>query len=223
DDELGQQRFTPAHWLGLFSLLFVAGKVGMLLNQSGDNIPAGEAPANAAALSAEGFGTVEVVGDALFRQHLVPFELTAILLLVAVVGAVARGHRAGPLLVLVEEGHRQGVSGVLQRLDLAGPDLAVEHPGEHNAHGVSIGVIGQLVQATGEAVQGLDGGLWIQPWCRGLGRRVPDRDIGLSLCFGEAHADRPHLSSAGLVGRDRVVGQGLHRCAVHGPGPLQIV
>ncbi len=93
DDELGQQRFTPAHWLGLFSLLFVAGKVGMLLNQSGDNIPAGEAPANAAALSAEGFGTVEVVGDALFRQHLVPFELTAILLLVAVVGAVVLAKR----------------------------------------------------------------------------------------------------------------------------------
>ena len=93
NDELGQQRLTPAHWVGLFSLLFIAGKVGLFLTRSGDNIPAGEAPAHAGSLAAEGFGTVEVVGDVLFRHYLVPFELTAILLLVAVVGAVVLAKR----------------------------------------------------------------------------------------------------------------------------------
>ena len=93
DDELGRQRFTFAHWLGLFCVLFIGGKVSLTLLHSGSNLPAGESPQLATAIAAEGFGTVEVIGDALFRQHLVAFELTAILLLVAVIGAVVLAKR----------------------------------------------------------------------------------------------------------------------------------
>jgi NADH-quinone oxidoreductase subunit J len=34
------------------------------------------------------FGTVKAVGEVLFRQYLLPFEATSVLLLVAIVGAV---------------------------------------------------------------------------------------------------------------------------------------
>jgi NADH-quinone oxidoreductase subunit J len=48
----------------------------------------------------EGFGSIESVGHELFRQGLVPFELSGALLLVAVVGAVAvaRGKQPDPTL-----------------------------------------------------------------------------------------------------------------------------
>jgi NADH-quinone oxidoreductase subunit J len=37
---------------------------------------------------AEGFGSPEAVGTVLFNEYLLPFELTSILLLVAIVGAI---------------------------------------------------------------------------------------------------------------------------------------
>jgi len=52
------------------------------------------------AAAPEGFGTIESLGFELFRQGLVPFELSGALLLVAVVGAVAvaRGKQPDPTL-----------------------------------------------------------------------------------------------------------------------------
>ena len=41
----------------------------------------------------EGFGSVEQVAERLFSGHLLPFELTSLLLLVAVVGAVVLARR----------------------------------------------------------------------------------------------------------------------------------
>lgn len=40
-----------------------------------------------------GFGTVQVVGRALFRQYLLPFEAASIILLTGMIGAVALGKR----------------------------------------------------------------------------------------------------------------------------------
>jgi NADH-quinone oxidoreductase subunit J len=40
-----------------------------------------------------GFGTVQVVGRALFRQYLLPFEAASVVLLVGMIGAVALGKR----------------------------------------------------------------------------------------------------------------------------------
>jgi NADH-quinone oxidoreductase subunit J len=42
---------------------------------------------NVAALP-EGFGTPSSIGDMLFRQYLLPFEVTSVLLLVAMIGAI---------------------------------------------------------------------------------------------------------------------------------------
>ncbi len=53
----------------------------------------------------EGFGTIEKLGHEIFTQKIVPFELTATLLLVAVVGAmaVARGKQHDPTRQLKDE------------------------------------------------------------------------------------------------------------------------
>jgi len=92
-DELGVESMTWAHWVGLSGLAVIAVKVLLLLGTSGDNIPAGEPPGDAFLMNAEGFGTVESIGQLLFTQYLVPFEMTAILLLIAVIGAVVLAKR----------------------------------------------------------------------------------------------------------------------------------
>jgi NADH-quinone oxidoreductase subunit J len=52
-----------------------------------------EPPAMPAALAAPNLGTVESLGSALFGKFLLPFELTSILLLAAIVGAVVLARR----------------------------------------------------------------------------------------------------------------------------------
>jgi NADH-quinone oxidoreductase subunit J len=51
------------------------------------------APLAAAPAVAEGYGGVDAVATSLFTDFLLPFELTSILLLVAIVGAVVLGQR----------------------------------------------------------------------------------------------------------------------------------
>ena len=43
----------------------------------------------------EGFGTVTALSERLFTDFLLPFEITSVLLLVAVVGAVVLAKRPG--------------------------------------------------------------------------------------------------------------------------------
>ena len=49
-----------------------------------------------AAAVAGGFGTTEPLAERLFTTHLLPFELTSILLLVAIIGAVVLGKKHLP-------------------------------------------------------------------------------------------------------------------------------
>jgi NADH-quinone oxidoreductase subunit J len=51
-----------------------------------------------------GFGSVEAIGELLFTEYLVPFEVASILLMVAIVGAVAvaRGKQPDPQTAKVE-------------------------------------------------------------------------------------------------------------------------
>lgn len=57
----------------------------------------------------EGFGTIEKLGHEIFTQKIVPFELTATLLLVAVVGAmaVARGKQHDPTRQLKDDADQE--------------------------------------------------------------------------------------------------------------------
>ncbi len=69
------------------TILMIVGKFAKVLmsNEPGS-------PSTAATLG-EGFGSVGAVGDLLLRQFLLPFELTSLLLLVAVIGAVVIARR----------------------------------------------------------------------------------------------------------------------------------
>jgi len=50
-------------------------------------------PEGSAAALPEGFGTVEGVGKTLFTDYLLPFELTSVLILAAIIGVVAIAKR----------------------------------------------------------------------------------------------------------------------------------
>lgn len=54
-------------------------------------LPIGAAPANVPA----GFGSIGQFGSVLFTQYLLPFEATAVLLLIAVIGVVVLGRQHG--------------------------------------------------------------------------------------------------------------------------------
>ena len=77
----GTRRETPrAAWIaGAAFALIVLLQLGVLLT-GGGRTPGAPIP--------EDFGTVERFGTALFREYLVPFEMTSILLLAALVGVI---------------------------------------------------------------------------------------------------------------------------------------
>jgi NADH-quinone oxidoreductase subunit J len=93
EGELGKQRSTIPQAVGLAAVALIGVKFVILLYYAGDNIPSGAPPADARVMAAEGFGTVESVGHLMFTQYLVPFELTGILLLVAIIGALVLAKR----------------------------------------------------------------------------------------------------------------------------------
>ena len=92
DEEQGKQASSIAQLIGIVAMLFVTVKIGLLLSYAGE-APAGSKPAHADELAAANIGTMEGVSDVLFGSHIVPFELTGILLLIAVIGAVVLSKR----------------------------------------------------------------------------------------------------------------------------------
>ena len=85
DEELGRERVTV--WKGIGSLA-VAGAIGLIVVRAlRDAYPAVVRDLAVDQLST-GFGTVKSVGRALYLFSVLPFELTSLLLTVAIVGAV---------------------------------------------------------------------------------------------------------------------------------------
>lgn len=74
--------------IGVVGGLILVAEFGLLLSRS----PSGSNPETNNDLP-DDFGTVEALGRELFTTYLLPFELTGILLLVAVVGAVVLAKR----------------------------------------------------------------------------------------------------------------------------------
>ena len=72
----------------LLAFLFLAELVFVVRQSFIENFPTG-----VAGLIPEGFGSVPMVATRLFREYLYPFELTGVLLLIAVVGAVVIAKR----------------------------------------------------------------------------------------------------------------------------------
>lgn len=89
DEELGDERFTVAKGVGALAVGFIAVKAIGLVTAASDAAAATFTPVE----SMKTLGTVDQMGDLLFRQFLFPFELTSILLLVAIVGAVVLAKR----------------------------------------------------------------------------------------------------------------------------------
>ena len=82
--ELGDETKTVAKGVGIIAMLAIGIKMSVVVDAQAELV-AKPLPAN--------FGTVGSLGDLLFHDYLVPFELTGILLLVAVIGAVVLAKR----------------------------------------------------------------------------------------------------------------------------------
>ena len=85
DEELGEQKLT--FWKGVGALA-VLGSVAVSMRAALSTVYAGPVTDLAVSQMGQGFGSVKMVGRALYLDSLLPFELTSLLLLVAIVGAV---------------------------------------------------------------------------------------------------------------------------------------
>ena len=81
EGDLGEGRYTPVKYLGVGVIGLIFAKVIFVLEKGGGVIAA-ELP------GPDAYGGVKAVGAVLLKDFLLPFELTSILLLVAIVGAV---------------------------------------------------------------------------------------------------------------------------------------
>ncbi|GAB4321099.1 MAG: NADH-quinone oxidoreductase subunit J [Candidatus Zixiibacteriota bacterium] len=85
-DEFGEDRLPGVRFLG--GLAFAAMLTQLVIMFTGGS------SGSRAATVAEGFGGIQAVGRELFGDYLLPFELTSVLLLAAVIAAVVVGrHR----------------------------------------------------------------------------------------------------------------------------------
>src|SRR5438067_4354604 len=84
EEELGEQRITAWKAIGLAAVVLAVGIIAW--KALGPAYPG--APAIDNALRAQGFGTVKEVGRVLYLASVLPFEITSLLLTVAVVAAV---------------------------------------------------------------------------------------------------------------------------------------
>jgi NADH-quinone oxidoreductase subunit J len=84
EPDLGLTRRLGTRIVGATAALVIVWRLGTMLVQ---HAPTGLAPVG------REFGTVAAVGQLLFAEFVIPFEVTSILLLVAVVGAVVVAHR----------------------------------------------------------------------------------------------------------------------------------
>jgi NADH-quinone oxidoreductase subunit J len=119
--EQGGQRASTRWWyqpLALFlGLVLLVESAYIVLNQRG-SLPALQPPQ-------AGFGSPVTVGELLFSQYLLPFEITSILLLVAMVGAIVlslREKRGEKVERTLAEQQTRPVGGVLRREDVSTPD-----------------------------------------------------------------------------------------------------
>jgi len=85
DEELGKERVTV--WKGIGALA-VAGAVGLIVVRALSAAYRGPVRDLAVEQLSTGFGTVKSVGRALYLFSILPFEVTSLLLTVAIVGAV---------------------------------------------------------------------------------------------------------------------------------------
>ena len=85
EEELKERQMQFSGFLGGAITLYLIILFGLGVLKNGKGV--------ATAILPEGFGYVSPVGRLLFTKYLIPFELTSVLLLVAIVGSVVMGKR----------------------------------------------------------------------------------------------------------------------------------
>ena len=80
DEHLGRAPRRAMQWVGVLGAVGLLSVVAAAVGRVQDEMPALSSPRT--------FGTVKAVGQKLFTEFLLPFEVTSLLLLVAIVGAV---------------------------------------------------------------------------------------------------------------------------------------
>lgn len=83
--ELGQKKITLTKVMGIIVVGYILLKGFAILRRV--------STAKVSSTLSQGFGTTEVVGRSLFTDYLLPFELTSLILLVAIIGAVLLAKR----------------------------------------------------------------------------------------------------------------------------------
>jgi NADH-quinone oxidoreductase subunit J len=82
DEERLREHRSVWKGVGMAFALGVVAELGYIIFGGGAQLP------SSLASRAEAIGTVEGIGEAMFGQYLLPFEMTSILLLAAIIGAV---------------------------------------------------------------------------------------------------------------------------------------
>jgi len=83
--ELGKRKITVLKVIGVVAVGYILLKGFSILRIA--------SVAKVSSILAQGFGTTEVVGKSLFTDYLLPFELTSLVLLVAIIGVVLLARR----------------------------------------------------------------------------------------------------------------------------------
>jgi NADH-quinone oxidoreductase subunit J len=90
-DQAAKERQFNRQWLvALAAVAAVGAEVAVFLYKGKDAFHFAE---GAAAILPPGMGNTEILGDSLFSEYLLPFELASVLLLVAVVGSVVMAKK----------------------------------------------------------------------------------------------------------------------------------
>ena len=87
DHELGKARWTAGKGIATVATAYVTWKLAGMLLREGGAVPGFDVTAVPSSV-ADSIGTVQSVGNQLFHRFLVPFELTSLLILAAIVASV---------------------------------------------------------------------------------------------------------------------------------------
>jgi NADH-quinone oxidoreductase subunit J len=88
DEELGQTTFTAWKVIGSSAIVITLAVAGFTIHTTLSKVYVGPVRDLAREQAVGGFGGLKAVGSALYLHSVLPFEITSLLLLVAIVGAV---------------------------------------------------------------------------------------------------------------------------------------
>ena len=89
DEAAKQRQFNGQWWIALICVALVALEIAYFMRKGADTFVIAHPPAAPPVAQ----GNTEILGTVLFSQYLLPFEITSVLLLVAVVGSVVMAKK----------------------------------------------------------------------------------------------------------------------------------